>query len=339
MKKTYLFIIAALLVTSSFAQNKTPYMVKKFPVAGIKSLEVSTSGGGINVMGKAANEAEVKVFVSGNNSKNELSAKEIEKLLENYILEIAKEGDLLRCTAKNKGQMDWKKSLSISFEIKVPEKINTNLKTSGGSISLEKLTGKLDFSTSGGSLSLTNLSGNINGRTSGGSIGLTDSDGEIDLKTSGGAIAANNSKGNINLATSGGSFDLKNLKGQIMARTSGGGIDAEMIEGSLIVSTSGGAIDLKAISGDVIATTSGGGINADIKKLGKKLKLSTSAGSIHANLPFDAGMDLDIKGSKIKSDKLAKVSNKLETGRVKGKINGGGTEVIISSSVGTVYLD
>jgi hypothetical protein len=54
----------------------------------------------------------------------------------------------------------------------------------------------------------------------------------------------------------------------------------------------------------VIARTSGGGIDANIVKLGEILRLSTSAGNIHANIPFSEGMDLDIKGNRIKSDKL-----------------------------------
>jgi hypothetical protein len=74
-------------------------------------------------------------------------------------------------------------------------------------------------------------------------------------------------------------------------------------------------------------------------KLGKILRLSTSAGNIHANIPFSEGMDLDIKGNRIKSDKLSKVSSNLSSGRVKGRVNGGGTEVTLTASSGTIFVE
>ncbi|MCP9769586.1 hypothetical protein EGI22_16915 [Lacihabitans sp. LS3-19] len=321
------------------AQTKEPFQTKKFSGVSIKNVKVNTSGGGIKVAGNSQSNAEVRVYVKMNNWKGDASKAELEKELEKYVLEMNYENGSIVCLAKPKDPNGKNNKLSISFEVDCPKNVDVNLVTSGGGINLQNLEGNLDFKTSGGGLTVSNLKGKVNGKTSGGGIKLTDCDGMITMKTSGGGIKANNAKGNIYLATSGGGIDIDQLKGTIKAHTSGGSINSSNIKGSLDAATSGGSINLDNISGNLTAKTSGGGINADIVKLGEVLTLSTSAGNIHANLPFSEGMDLDIRGNKIKSDKLSKVSRNLNSGVVKGQVNGGGTEVKITAVSGTIYID
>jgi hypothetical protein len=339
MKKYHIVIFLSLATSFCLAQNKEPFTTKKFTGVNIQNVKVNTSGGGIKVTGTSGKDAEVKVFVIPNNWNKTASKSEIEEEMKNYILEMEYKDGSIICAAKPKNPEMKRHKLSIGFEVYSPSKVDVNLATAGGGITLDNLEGDLYFQTSGGGISVSKLKGKVNGKTSGGGIKMTDSDGFITMKTSGGGISAKNSKGNIDLSTSGGGIELSQLKGTIKARTSGGGIDSEDIKGSLDVSTSGGSIDLNQISGDVIARTSGGGIDANIVKLGKILKLSTSAGNIHANIPFSEGMDLDIKGNRIKSDKLSKVSSNLSSGRVKGRVNGGGAEVTMTASSGTIFVE
>ena len=339
MKKYPLLVIFSLAIGICMGQTKLPYTVKKFSGINIENIKVNTSGGGIKVFGNEGKDAEVKVFINTNNWKKTASKNEIDEELKNYNLEIEFKNGTIVCSAKPKTNETNKRNLSIGFEIYAPSKVNINLMTAGGGITLDNLVGDLDFTTSGGSLTVSKLQGKVKGKTSGGSITMTGCDGGINMKTSGGSITAKSSLGTINLMTSGGSINLNQLKGTIVAQTSGGSIKSEEIKGSLDLSTSGGSISLVQISGDVIAKTSGGGINANIVKLGKILNLSTSAGNIHVDLPFSEGMDLDIKGNKIKSDKLSKVSKNLDSGRVKGKVNGGGTQVVLTASSGTIFVE
>jgi hypothetical protein len=339
MKKYHIVIFLSLATSFCLAQNKEPFTTKKFTGVNIQNVKVNTSGGGIKVTGTSGKDAEVKVFVIPNNWNKTASKSEIEEEMKNYILEMEYKDGSIICVAKPKNPEMKRHKLSIGFEVYSPSKVDVNLATAGGGITLDNLEGDLYFQTSGGGITVSKLKGKVNGKTSGGGIKMIDSDGFITMKTSGGGISAKNSKGNIDLSTSGGGIELSQLKGSIKARTSGGGIDSEDIKGSLDVSTSGGSIGLSKISGDVIARTSGGGIDANIVKLGKILRLSTSAGNIHANIPFSEGMDLDIKGNRIKSDKLSKVSSNLSSGRVKGRVNGGGTEVTMTASSGTIFVE
>ncbi|AFK02862.1 hypothetical protein Emtol_1720 [Emticicia oligotrophica DSM 17448] len=342
MKKLLSLFILGLSFTT-FAQDKeTPYFVKTYKSSEVKNLNVRTSGGGISVTGSTDGEARVEIYIRGNNGGNDLSKSEIEERLKDYELSVKKDGETINCIAKRKsesGWNNWKSGLSISFKIYTPEKISTDLVTSGGGISLKNLTGDLNFTTSGGGLKLQKLGGNVKGRTSGGGINISDSRDNIDVSTSGGGIVAENCKGDIRLSTSGGGLTLKDLGGNIKATTSGGGIRAEAISGDFITSTSGGSIKLDDITASVKASTSGGGIDADIKSLGKYLSLSTSAGSIHVRMPLDKGMDLDLDGQRVKVPALAKFNGTMEKDRVRGSLNGGGISVKMDANSGGVYIN
>lgn len=344
MKKLLsLFILGLSISSVSWAQDKeTPYFVKTYKSSEIKNLNVRTSGGGISVTGGDGDETRVEVYLKVNNGGSKLSKDEIENRLKEYELSVKKEGETILCIAKRKSESNWnnwKNGLSISFKIYTPEKISTDLVTSGGGISLKNLNGNLSFSTSGGGLKLQNLGGIIKGRTSGGGINISGCRDNIDVATSGGGIDAENCNGDIKLTTSGGGLTLKKLNGSIKATTSGGGIRAEEISGDFVTSTSGGSIQLEDITASVKASTSGGGIDADIKSLGKYLSLSTSAGSIHVRMPMDKGMDLDLDGQRVKVPNLSKFNGTVEKDRVKGLLNGGGIAVRMDANSGGVYIN
>lgn len=343
MKKFSLFFLLAALQFSLRAQSKSekePYMTKPLTNESIKDVEVQTSGGSISVSGVAAAEARIEVYITGYNNRSDLSKEEIRQRLEDkYDLNISVSNNKLTATAKPKEKIrDWKKSLNISFRVYVQKNISTDLSTSGGSISLNNLSGKLEFSTSGGSLDVDNVSGNVNGRTSGGSIRVENSKDEIELTTSGGSIAAKNCDGKLRLSTSGGSLDLDNLKGDIRATTSGGSINGGDIEGELAAHTSGGSIQFRDLSCSLETSTSGGNIDVTIKELGKYVRISNSAGNIDLTLPKNKGLDLDLSGRIGKDVHLDNFSGKINEDEVTGKLNGGGVPVKVDAGNGRIYL-
>lgn len=343
MKKFTIVAFMLLGGTVAMAQNKwntEPYLTKSLSSAGIKDVFAETSGGSITVAGVAASEARIEVYVSPNNSNDDISKEEVKQRLEdNYKLEITDADHELHVTAKSKGfNLNWRKTVSISFKIYVPKAVVTNLRTSGGSINIADLTGAQNFATSGGSLKVSNVSGNIKGRTSGGSINVSNSKQDIDLTTSGGSITASNCSGKLSLVTSGGSLKLNNLSGNINATTSGGSIHADDIAGELITSTSGGSVNLTQLACSVEGSTSGGSIHADFKSVGKYVRLSTSAGGITINMPTPKGLDLDLKGSRVNAS-LSNFSGTKEKDRVEGKLNGGGIPVVAHALSGSVSLN
>ena len=344
MKKYFfLFVLGcySLGINAHNNQDKEPYSTRSLSKENIKKVEVRTSGGSISVSGVNSSEARIEVYVQQNNYRvNSVTKDEIQKRLnEDYDMSIEITNNKLVAIAKEKHEnWDWKKALNISFKIFVPGDVSTDLHTSGGSISLIKLSGNQNFSTSGGSLHVEDVTGKIDGKTSGGSIHISKSKNDINLNTSGGSITAENCNGKMKLHTSGGSLRLTDLKGDIDANTSGGSIEGHNIDGELVSHTSGGSIHLNNMSGSLEASTSGGHIDVAITSLGKYIKIHNSGGNVELQLPKNAAVDLDLSASRVKSDALNNFSGTKEDDEIKGKLNTGGIPVTVRSSSGSIHL-
>jgi hypothetical protein len=343
MKSILILLLATGLhgsVQAQFDAKNDPFITKSLSAAAIKNVKVRTSGGSISVSGVDAAQARLEVFVRPSNGKDNLSKEEIQKRLdEDYELTITTSDNLLTAIAKTKDRnVNWKRALSISFKVYVPQAVSTDLATSGGSIQLADLTGTQEFSTSGGSLRMKQLSGKIHGRTSGGSITVTDSKDIIDLSTSGGGITAENCNGQLTLSTSGGSLHLSGLKGNIKASTSGGSVHGSGIGGELYAHTSGGSVHLTDLSGSVDASTSGGNMHVTLSELGKYVTIKNSGGNVDLTLPGNKGLNLKLSGDRIKTDKLNNFSGSIEDDEIDGTLNGGGIPVTVRAGSGRISL-
>lgn len=317
---SFLFLLSIIVFAKPNDDTK-PYLTKTFNAAGINALNVNTSGGSITVTGQGG-DARVEVYISGNNWGSNLDKDEIETRLKDYTLNIKQEGNTLVCEAKRNSNNNWKNGLNISFKVFVPEKITSELKTSGGSIKI------------------SNLNGDAKGQTSGGSIDLKNCNAaKILMNTSGGSISASDCQGDIRLTTSGGSIHLDEMKGNVVANTSGGSIEVEECTGDVSATTSGGSIRLKKLSGAVKARTSGGGIHAELLISGKSVELATSGGGIHAQIPLDKGANLDLRADRVKVGALNNFDGKVEKDHVQGKINGGGALISMRTSGGSISLN
>ena len=342
MKQYFLLLLIVTRVITAGAQThneKEPYQTRSLSADAIKNVEAKTSGGSISVTGVSPSEARIEVYVVPNNNAK-LTKEEIrQRLDELYSLDISAANGKLTAVARTKENIrDWKKALSIGYKIYVPQQVRTDLRTSGGSIHLENLSGEQSFTTSGGSLHVSKISGRMDGRTSGGSIHLEDSRDEIELSTSGGSIQATNCTGNIRLSTSGGSLDLSNLKGTIKATTSGGNVRGGNVEGELIAFTSGGNIHLRDLASSLETATSGGNIDVAFRQMGKYVKVNNSAGNIDLTLPKNAKLDLDLSG-RIAGASFANFDGRIDDRKVKGKLNGGGVPVTADANSGRIRLE
>ena len=341
--KTYLILLIvacqSIVALAQDNENRTPYLTKSLANDAINRVVVSTSAGGIEVSGQSGQAPRVEVYIRGNNNR-ELSKEEIKKRLdEDYDLNVNVSGHEVTAIAKNKHNFsNWRNQISISFKIYVPEQASTDLKTSGGGIRLDHLKGNENFTTSGGGLQINRLSGMIHGRTSGGGIDVSNSSENIDLETSGGGITAKDCSGKIKLQTSGGGLRLENLKGDINAHTSGGGVEGSNIEGELITSTSGGGIDLKGMNCSLDANTSAGSLNAQMKHVGKYLRLTSSAGNVNIELPAKQGLDLNLKGDAVNQHQFNGFNGEWDKDHVRGTVNGGGAPVNVSASSGNINV-
>ncbi|MFT4032439.1 MAG: DUF4097 family beta strand repeat-containing protein [Siphonobacter sp.] len=332
MKPTLLFFMLGLgIATAQTKQDETPYQTKTF---NGNALRMDVAGGSIQVEGGSGKDVTVEMYVRLNNwPANQIDKAEIEKRLADYDVSMQTEGSTVVVTSKRKPGINWdsNRNISVSFKVFTPVTFTTDLKTSGGSIHLAHLKGTQQFKTSGGSLHLTTIEGDVDGRTSGGSIHLSECKKNISLQTSGGSIHADHCDGQLTMKTSGGSIHLDALKGTTQVSTSGGSIQASDIAGELTAHSSGGSIRLQNIAAALDAETNGGSIEADISKMTQYVKLRSSSGNVRVNLPISQGIDLDIRGRKVKVP-LSQFRGQADDDHVSGKLNGGGIPVTISAN-------
>ncbi len=307
----------------------------------MQQVDLQTAGGNISVKGISTGDARLEIYVRGNHGNDELSKEEIRKRMDElYDLSISSSDHKLTVIAKPKDRsVNWRKGLNISFNVYVPVAVSTRLRTSGGNIRLENLTGpEQNFSTSGGNLEIDGLSGKITGSTSGGNISLMNSKEDINLSTSGGNIEASHCHGHIKLTTSGGNVDLSSMEGDIRASTSGGNVGGKEIEGELSAGTSGGNVVLRDLSCSLDASTSGGNIEVGLLSLGKFLTISNSGGNIDLQLPANKGVDLKVHAKRVKANGLNDFKGETDEKHIEGSTDGGGVPVKVDGGDGNVNL-
>ncbi len=300
---TPLFIAIFVLILAGLSFSSIEDSVNEsFTVRPGGVLTLDTARGSIEVQGKEGNRVDIEVVRKAKTSdKNK--AKEIFGYLR---LEFSQSGNDV--TIKGIKTTDSSKKLNklnVKFILKVPSSYNVDLKTSGGGISVDDLEGTVDIRTSGGSLGLNNIKGPVTGKTSGGSISIGAVDGDVKVNTSGGSIRIENAYGTVNAHTSGGGITVNEVMGTIQADTSGGSIKAyisQQPKADCRLKTSGGSITVY-LSEDVALNVDAG----------------TSGGSIHTEFPVT-------------------IQGKMSKKELKAQINGGGPELYLHTSGGSIYI-
>lgn len=211
----------------------------------------------------------------------------------------------------------------VQWNIRVPDRYNVDVSTSGGKIEIDEIDGTVDARTSGGGIRTGRLGGKSTLKTSGGSITVDGASAELLAHTSGGSISIGDTTGPVEAKTSGGSIKLARINGSVVARTSGGGIRIEDAAGSVDARTSGGSIHAQISrqpNGDSTLSTSGGGV------------IVTLAPSIAVDL------DAHASGGGVSSDVPVTVQGRQDDDSIRGKINGGGPTLKLRSSGGGVRV-
>ncbi|NVK88290.1 MAG: DUF4097 family beta strand repeat protein [Gammaproteobacteria bacterium] len=301
------WVSVLLLVTGISVANADQTIEKSFPVTPGSLLKVATDTGSIQVSTHNKSVIEVKAEIDGFEA-------------DDFSVSFLPEGGGLTVTG-NKRSTDWGwGSKRVKFSFVVPKTFDLTLDTSGGSINIDDLIGTVKVRTSGGSLSFGKIQGDIEGRTSGGSIEVS------------------GSKGNVRVHTSGGSLTLGDIEGDLHGRTSGGSIRLGTVTGKADVATSGGSIRIENAGGEIKARTSGGSVDVYFTQQPQgDSEISTSGGSITARLDKSIAVNLYARGRKVYSD--FPVNGETEAKyKLRGPINGGGPELELQTSSGSVYI-
>ena len=293
---------------------------ESFDVRSGLTLFVDADLGSIEVIGGRGNEVHVRVI----KGVDDVSERRAEEYFARYDVSFRESSRGIEVEGKYDRPSFWRNNrLRVIYEISIPEVFNVDLHTSGGSIAIERIDGEANIRTSGGSLSIEAVSGPVEARTSGGSITADGVGAPAKLNTSGGSITVRDAAGSVDAKTSGGSISVRSTNGDVYAHTSGG------------------SIHLMDIAGAVDASTSGGSVEAEI--LGqpeRDVTLKTSGGTV--TLHLDAGVRADISahasGGRVRTDLPISVRGEIQRSRLEGTLNGGGPNITLRSSGGSVNI-
>ena len=212
---------------------------------------------------------------------------------------------------------------SGKIELMVPKKLNVDISTMGGDVTVENINGKLEGKTMGGDLSFSKLDGYLDFTTMGGKISLTNSNVNGSVKTMGGEVIVEDVTGDVNAESMGGKVIQRNVKSsknsgnEVKIKTMGGpieldealnGADVSTMGGEILVGkvnnflkaeTMGGNIEVEELNGWIKAKTMGGKIEVkmvgDPSKGKRDVRLTSMGGDIYLTVPADLPMDIEIE--------------------------------------------
>lgn len=232
---------------------------KTFRIEPGNDLRVKTSGGEVTIT--SWNKSEVYIKVLGN-----------EKAREDIEYNFDHTNSYVELITESKSSFNnWFGGISLKIEVRLPEKFNSKVHTSGGDLKLGGVEGDHQLSTSGGDITCKKFGGNLDLSTSGGDIIMMDGAAKISASTSGGDIKLDYAGENlgIDLSTSGGDILVKlpsSFDASMELSTSGGDVSCNLtINNASKLSEHKIVADLNNGGKAFYAHTSGGDINV-VKK-------------------------------------------------------------------------
>jgi len=285
-----LFGTIALLGALVASDARAEAFERTVPVEPGGSLQIELSGGSIEVETHHLPEVQVDARTSGWASRA-------------MRFELEHDDDEVRLTGSSSSWLPGLRPGRVEVRARIPMLFSVDLRTSGGHVDVEEVTGQVEASTSGGEIELNQIVG------------------EIEVETSGGSIKA------------------REIRGDLAAQTSGGSIHLSEVDGDVEVETSGGGIRIRDVDGQVEAQTSGGSISVRFTDAPEG-NLETSGGSIQVQFPEDEGVDLEAhtSGGRVTIDKEFAVSGRVERSHVEAELNGGGAELNLQTSGGNIRV-
>lgn len=316
MRRTIILIAALTLAASAFAAEDV--IRKGFTVPDGGTLRIDGAHGNIRIVtGGTGVAVEITRKADGRHG---------ERLMRDHKITLEQRGNDVVIDSELRNDDSWfsrHDDYEVQWNIRVPDRYNVDVETSGGSLQIDDIDGTVEARTSGGGIRAGRISGEGTLKTSGGSIHVTGGGGRLVAHTSGGGITIGDTTGPVEAKTSGGSIKIARSGGDVVARTSGGGITIEDAMGKVDAHTSGGTI----------RATLSRQPNADSS-------LKTSGGGVIVSLAPSIAVDLDARasGGGVSSDVPITVQGTQDDDSVQGRINGGGPKLTLRSSGGGIRV-
>lgn len=298
--------VAALALdwSTAVAQRATGSFTQELDVDTPLELDVATGAGSITVRDGANNRAEIRgeIIVRDRSSR---SVADAEELVRRFEADPPVELDGSRLRVGHIDDEDFRRDVSISYEITVPADTRVSARTGSGGLAVSGVDGAVNVSTGSGGIDLTALSGGTSARTGSGSI------------------------------------EARGVAGSFEAHTGSGSVTVEQSEpGDVVVSTGSGSAEVSGVDGALRVRTGSGSLRVDGAQRGA-WELQTGSGSIAVRLPQDAAFDLDAHAGsgEVYTDHPVAVQGRITRGRLAGEVRGGGPLLQARTGSGGIRIE
>jgi beta-lactamase regulating signal transducer with metallopeptidase domain len=180
---------------------------------------------------------------------------------------------------------DGSQSTSHQFELWVPRRINVDVSSAGGSVSINDLSGELTGHTGGGDITIERSSGRASMSTGGGSVMVTNSDLSGAITTGGGEVSISNVTGGLRGESGSGSVVTSDGVATTIGGIAGGFGGVRGMSGTTTTT-----VDGATIRGGVVGGISGGFGGGIATGVGRSTTVTTNTtggfgGTITTNYP------------------------------------------------------
>lgn len=173
------------------------------------------------------------------------------------------------------------------LSVEVPWGTSVVVRSGGGAIRAEGMTGALDVETSDGDVSVLAAAGTVQARTSSGHVDVDGAGGPVRARSGDGRVSVRDARGPVEARTSSGDVLVDGAGGTVTADSGDGDVEAREVAGSAAVTTSSGAVRVSGVRGDVTATTGDGPVVVRGTGTAVALEISTGDGRSTVDAPTD----------------------------------------------------
>ncbi len=178
---------------------------------------------------------------------------------DHHVKVVPRNGGLRITTERIRGR---NVSSALTFEIRVPRRIELEFHSGGGNLELTDLEGTFTGKTLGGSLVLQGLRGRAHLQSAGGPIEVNDCTLDGRLSTGGGPVMLANVVGDLEATSGGGEVQYKNVRDRVGQLRAPGDLPSEdMTEETVVIATAGGPIRVRRVPAGAHLRTGGGDIS------------------------------------------------------------------------------
>ncbi len=169
-------------------------------------------------------------------------------------------------------------------------------------------------------------------------------DADLDITAGDGSVEAASISGTVAIRTGDGSITLQDAKGDIRLKAGDGSIEGRGLDGKVDATTGDGHINLEGRFDSLNLKSGDGSVTARADNGSKVLgtwNIRTGDGSVDLELPgqIQANIDASTSDGHISLDIPVTVEGTFSSSRINGKMNGGGSPIVVHTGDGSIHLN